>query len=100
MAERFLTREVGHVEVFGREGGGFPVSMLNVSKTGAFFEAVRAEALPKAGDLVQVTLHLNQLGKSRSLHGEVVWTKNLGFGVKFLSKSMVWDKVLSRSLPS
>lgn len=91
-AKRHQTKESARLEVYGKKEILF-CRMSNLSSTGAFFEIVNANYTPKAHDLVNVTINLNQINKSYTVHGEVVWSKGLNLGVMFIKQ-----KILSMKL--
>jgi hypothetical protein len=98
IAKRFLTQELVQVEVFGRIGKIF-CKMGNLSVTGVFCEIISANYMPKAGDLVRVTVNLRSLKKTRSMDAEVVWCKGLGTGLQFLTSEKFRQKLTQKSNP-
>lgn len=97
-AERFVTKEIAHIEVFGRHVKKIVARMVNVSSTGAFFEMSQTDYVPKEGDMVCVTVHLSSLKKSRVVHAQVVWNRGLGFGIQFMSKDEIVSKMISNKI--
>jgi len=95
-ARRFTTLETVHVEVYGRMGT-LVARMKNLSSTGAFFELSNGEYIPQQGDFLHITVNLNTVGKSHAFDAEVIWSRALGFGVHFIKKEQLLDKMLQRS---
>jgi len=95
-ARRFQTLETVHVEVYGRMGT-LMARMRNLSSTGAFLELSNGEYIPQNGDFLHVTVNLYSVGKSHSFDAEVVWNRGLGFGVNFIKKEQLLDKMLQKS---
>ncbi len=91
-AQRYETKEIAHIEVYGRHHGKMVAKLRNISASGAFFELSQSEYLPKIGDMLCVTVHLGSLKRSHIVHAQVVWNRGLGFGAQFVSK----DDLLSR----
>lgn len=91
-AQRYDTKEIAHIEVYGRHHGKMVAKLRNISASGAFFELAQSEYVPKKGDMLCVTVHLGSIKKSHTLHAQVVWNRGLGFGAQFLSR----DDLLSR----
>jgi len=83
VAKRHQTKEVAIIEVYGRN---FKINsrLANVSITGAFLELTSSNYQPKQGDLVRITVPLQKVNKTYTLHGQVVWCRGLGVGVSFL----------------
>ena len=74
-AKRYATQELARIEVYGHNSF-MTARMKNLSSTGAFFEISQASFLPKAGDLINVTVRLNTLAKERHVSAEVVRVMN------------------------
>ncbi len=91
---RFETKELAHIEVYGRHHGKMVAKLKNVSSSGAFFELAQSEYVPRRGDMLCVTVHLTSLKKSHVLHAEVVWGRGLGFGAQFVAKEELVTKML------
>ena len=94
-AKRFLTKELAQIEVYGRMGKVF-CKMSNLSQSGAFFEIINSNYMPRSGDLVRVTILLRQINKSHTLDAEIVWCKGLGLGLNFLKKTELLHKLAGR----
>ncbi|MEK6773738.1 MAG: PilZ domain-containing protein [Bdellovibrionota bacterium] len=95
-SRRFSTLETAHVEVYGRMGT-LVARMKNLSSTGAFLELANGEYIPQDGDFLHVTINLSTVGRSHAFDAEVVWNKGLGFGVNFIKKDQLLDKMLQRN---
>ncbi len=98
-ARRFVTKELAQLEVYGRMGKIF-CKMANLSQSGAFFEIINSNYIPRTGDLVRITILLRQINKSHFIDAEIVWCKGLGFGLSFLTKDLLLAKLYSRSNPA
>lgn len=94
--KRFPTQEVAHIEVYGRMGRAV-AKMKNISSGGAFLELSNGDYMPREGDLVRATVHLNTIGRSRAVDGEVMWNNGLGFGIAFLKKDELLEKMFQKS---
>lgn len=98
-ARRYQTFENAHVEVYGRMGT-LVAKMKNLSATGAFLELTSGEYIPHNGDFLHVTVNLNSVGRSHTFDAEVVWNRGLGFGVQFVKKEQLLDKMLVKNTHS
>ncbi|MCC2678503.1 MAG: PilZ protein [Pseudobdellovibrio sp.] len=83
VAKRHATKEIAILEVYGRS---YKINsrLANLSITGAFLELTSSNYQPKQGDLVRITVPLQKVNKTYTLHGQVVWSRGLGVGVSFL----------------
>ncbi len=70
--------------------------LKNISKTGAFLELKSGEAAPTTGEVLHITIHLFSIGKTHTVHGEVIWKKNNAFGVHFVRKDQLLEKAFSK----
>lgn len=93
-AERFETKELAHIEVYGRHHGKMVARLKNISASGAYFELAQSEYVPRRGDMLCVTVHLSSLKKSHVIHAQVVWGRGLGFGAQFVAKDELVAKML------
>ncbi len=82
-AKRFLTNESAQLEVYGRSGKVF-CRMGNLSSSGAYFEVVNSTYTLKSTDLIRIKVHLRQINKTHTLHAEIIWSRGMGIGVRFL----------------
>lgn len=96
IAQRYPTLETAHIEIYGRMGKSV-ARMKNLSATGAFLELQNGGYVPRKGDLVKATVHLRTVGKSRIVDAEVVWNNGLGFGVNFLKKAELLERMFQRN---
>ena len=96
IAPRYQTAETAHIEVYGRMGH-LVGQMRNISQTGAFFELTNGAYIPGDGDILHLTVHLHSLKKTHYVDAEVKWKKGLHFGVHFVSKEQVLDKMFNKS---
>ena len=95
--KRFLTKELAQIEVYGRMGKIF-CKMANISQSGAFFEIINSNYMPRSGDLVRVTILLRQINKTHVIDGEIIWCKGLGIGLTFLKKETLVEKLTARQI--
>ncbi len=93
--QRFFTQELAQLEVYGRMGKVF-CKMANLSQSGAFFEIINSNYMPRAGDLVRVTVLLRQINKTHVLDAEIVWCKGLGLGLNFIKKDQLMKRLAGR----
>lgn len=96
-AQRFETKEIAHIEVYGRHHGKMVAKLKNISSSGAFFEISQSEYVPRRGDMLCVTVHLNSLKKSHVIHAQVVWGRGLGFGAQFVTTNDLVAKMLQKT---
>lgn len=96
VAQRYPTSEIAHIEIYGRMGKAV-ARMKNLSATGAFLELQNGGYVPRPGDLLRATVHLASVGRSRSVDAEVVWNDGLGFGVSFLKKPELLERMFQRN---
>ena len=92
VAKRFVTKELAHIEVYGKAGKVL-TKMGNLSATGAFFEILSPNYNLKMGDLARVTVNLRSLNRVHVVDCEVVWAKGLSVGVQFLKREELQDKL-------
>jgi hypothetical protein len=98
IAQRFDTKEVAQIEVYGRTHGKIVARMKNLSTTGAFFELAQSEYVPRQGDMLCVTVHLSSLNRSRIVHAQVVWNRGLGFGAQFMLRDELVTRMITNKL--
>ena len=94
-AQRHHTQEIAQIEVYGRMGN-LLAKMRNLSVTGAFLELTHADFVPQKGDLLRVTVNLNSVKRTHQLNALVVWTRDLGLGVQFISEEQVLSGMMNR----
>lgn len=96
-AQRYPTIEYAHIEVYGRTGK-LSGKIKNISLTGALIElnGISGEYVPKEGDLVQMTVDLNSIGKTHHKDAEVMWNDGVCFGIRFVPKNYIIDNLFSK----
>lgn len=95
-AKRYQTLEQAKIEIYG-QAASLNAQMTNLSKTGAFFLVSNTRLLPKQGDLISFTVHLNSIPTERKVNAEVVWTNGLGLGVSFVTQDAILDRMFTNS---
>lgn len=95
-AKRFLTQELAQIEVFGRIGKIF-CKMANLSVSGAFFEVINSNSMPKNGDLVRLTVNLRSIKKIHTIDAQIIWCKGLGIGLQFMTKDQFRKKLSEKT---
>ncbi len=95
VSPRFQTSEVVVVEVYGRMGK-LVTKMKNLSLSGAFLQLMEGGYVPVKGDLIHAVVQLRTLRRTRIFDGEVVWMSGLGFGVNFLKRKDLLEKMFSQ----
>lgn len=94
-SQRFQTSEVAVIEVYGRMGK-LVTKMKNLSLSGAYLQLMEGGYVPNKGELVHATVHLRSLGRSRAFDGEVIWMSGIGFGISFLKKKDLVEKMFAQ----
>jgi len=98
--QRYFTNEKVVFEPFGT-AMRVKSTMLNLSKTGAYIEC---EKNPNVviGDLVRMSVDLDEINKKHCVHGKVVWIQpkakkstTYGAGVHFISDSEIYQHMLN-----
>ena len=69
----------------------------NVSKSGASLVLTQGDYIPSEGDVIHVTIHLNSIKRSHFLDAEVKWNQGLSFGVQFVNKDYIVDKMFLKA---
>lgn len=95
--KRFATLEIIALEVYGQMGEHV-AKMKNLSKSGAFLEVVKGAFFPEKGDLIRMKITLSSLHKTHQVDAEVIWTQEKKFGVSFVKKEELVEKMLSKSI--
>jgi hypothetical protein len=94
-ARRFETREKAAIEIYGKSGVIY-ADLKNLSKTGACIEC-RIEGLPLIkGDLIRMTVTLEQLRKSYLINAEVIWANGPISGLTFLQPKKLVEKLVEK----
>lgn len=85
-------------EIYGQHGA-HTVRMKNLSQTGAFFEIPEPHRKVQIikGDLIRLDIHLSTLKKSHVVDAEIVWSQENGFGVSFITKEQLLEKMILKS---
>ncbi len=96
--KRFATLETVAFEIYGQHGA-HTVRMKNLSQSGAFFEIPEIDKKVQIlkGDLIRLDIHLASLKKSHVIDAEIVWSQNNGFGVSFITKEQLLEKMILKS---
>lgn len=95
-AQRYNTKEMANIEVYGRMGKVF-CKLGNLSESGAFLEIVNSNYVPRSGDLVRITVALKQLNKTHIVDAEIIWARGLGLGICFLKRTQLLEKLSGRT---
>lgn len=82
-AVRYQTNEPARIEVYGKNETIF-CRMSNLSATGAFFEIISSNFVPKKGDRLKISINLKKIKSTHIIKGEVIWKKGIGMGVMFI----------------
>lgn len=96
-AKRYLTQELAQIEIFGGSGKIF-CKMSNLSTTGAFFEVLNSGKIPYGKDLVRLTINLHSVKRTHTIDAEVIWQKNFGFGLRFMTPEQFKKKLTKKSM--
>lgn len=99
-AERFRTKEGGQIEVYGQIGV-LNVTLVNLSLTGAMVrldnKAIRDATQPEAGDILSLTVHLEEISKTHYLSAEVVWARGFSVGINFINKDEILERMMAKA---
>lgn len=95
-AKRFSTDLHIEVEKFG-SGFSANAELLNLSRFGARFGLDVAKSDFKKGDLIQLTVQLQELQREHIVNGEVVWTQPAEVGVSFVNPNDLLKKMMQSS---
>lgn len=96
VAQRFKTKEMAAVEVYGRNGQVI-VSLRNLSASGACLETQHLDFEIRQGDLIRMTVVLKSLNRRHHVNAEVVWREGNRTGVSFIPSNQVLDRLLDKS---
>jgi hypothetical protein len=94
-AERYPTKEMAEVEVYGRDGAVI-ARIQNLSETGACLQWDNYGAPVHQGDLVRLTVILRALRREHKVNAEVVWVEGQQTGIQFLSAKELLSKMIHR----
>jgi PilZ domain len=95
---RYSTNERASVEVFGQKNNVEAV-LKNISNTGARIEWFQEGVSLLKGDVVCMTVKLNQLASNRIVHGEVVWRRGNSSGINFIDSKSAAEAAAKRLRP-
>ncbi len=95
ISERYMTFEDATVEVYGKSSD-FVSIMKNLSKTGAMFQAKDSRPIVRKGDFVRITIQLEQLSRTHTLNGQVVWESGSEFGVNFITEQQLFSRMMQK----
>lgn len=94
-AKRYQTKEVAQIEVYGHVGV-LSANLKNISQTGAFLEIQQGSYIPQKGDLLNMTITLDNLQRTHNVAAEVVWSSDLGLGICFINKDEVLERMMAK----
>lgn len=93
MEQRFFTKVKVDIEVYGSGHTGVG-QLTNISKSGAAISIEQSDKMIAKGDLLLLSVVLDQIGKQHSLSGQVVWSESeKKAGVVFLPSDQVFAKL-------
>jgi hypothetical protein len=99
-AQRFDTREEAQIEIYGQVGI-LPATLLNLSETGALVKldnkSIPESGQVEAGDILSLTVYLDELAKTHYLSAEVVWTKGFSVGINFINKDEILERMMAKA---
>ena len=95
-AERFRTKEMASIEVYGKEGSAV-AALKNLSQTGACIQWHNKDCEMEVGDILRLTIVLKAIKRERSVNAEIVWNDGFRSGVKFLSERQLLDKIIVKT---
>ena len=98
-SERFRTKEMAAVEVYGKPGSAV-AAVKNLSETGACVQWQTKDVVLEVGDLVRMTIVLKAIKREHKVNAQIVWNDGFKSGVRFLSDKQLLDKIIVRSEPS
>jgi hypothetical protein len=96
-AQRFETREKASVEVYGRSVN-MTAEVKNISKTGACLENPSEYFDLDKGDLIRVTIYLEELHREHNVSAEVVWRLGNRAGIAFIAPEQVIEKLTAKTM--
>lgn len=91
-AKRYRTQELVHVEICGRNDKIF-CKLENLSTTGTSLKILSAKVMPRAKDILKITVDLKTLNKVHVVYVEIVWINGLNLGASFVNADAVQKKV-------
>jgi|GEM_PF-3303973 len=93
---RYSTEEILNIEIYGSNQSPIIAVMRNISKSGAFVEIGQSSSRPSKGQFIRGVINLDSIGKSRIFNGEVIWVNEDGFGISFMRKEELVQKIMSK----
>jgi hypothetical protein len=96
-SQRFETQEKASVEVYGR-AVNITADVRNISKTGACLENSSGYFDLDKGDLIRLTIFLNEVNREHNVSAEVVWRLGSRAGVAFIAPEQVIEKLSAKAL--
>lgn len=94
-SKRFITKQNATIEFYGLNAS-MDALMVNLSQTGAAFLLSNHSFSPNKGDLLNITVKLDTLARTRNVDAEIVWIKGTEIGVCFIPKDEVVERMLNR----
>lgn len=96
-AQRYRTKELAYLEVYGHAGKVF-CKLENLSLSGASLSIVSSEYMPTVGDISKITVHLRTIKKTHIKPVEIIWSKNMNLGIRFLGREEVQKRINQKHL--
>jgi hypothetical protein len=90
--KRYLVSLTVSSEKYGK-GARANLRMRNLSKTGAMLHVLGASEFFKTGDLLRLTVDLDEIKKKKVVNAEIVWHKKDRIGVSFVMPGDVIKKL-------
>jgi len=98
-AKRYLTQELAQIEVYGRIEKVI-CKMANLSTSGAFFEIISSNYIPRMGDVIRLTINLRSIKRVHIMNAEIIWSKGLGLGIQFLTTLELQQRLSAKVMSS
>ena len=95
-SQRYQTRENATMQKLGHVSAVI-AALKNISKSGVCLEWSNDGFHVAKGDLVNLTIHLDQVGKKYSLSGKVIWRIGRRSGIQFMTPEQLMRELLSKS---
>lgn len=94
-AKRYLTQELAQIEIYGHTDKVI-CKMANLSTSGAFFEIISSQYIPRMGDVIRLTINLRSIKRVHVINAEVIWSKGLSLGIQFLTTLEMQEKLSAK----
>ncbi len=91
-ATRYKTQELVHVEICGRHDKIF-CKLENLSTTGSSLKILSAKIMPRAKDILKITVDLKSLNKIHVIYAEIIWVNGLSLGTSFINQDKIQQKI-------